>query len=387
MEVRLSPYKSAHYSFGFDDVALVPGPVTVDPRDVTLDLQIGPHRLTIPILASAMDSAVDSRMAIALGQAGGLGVLNLQGLNTRYDDPSAALKRIAAADAVSSASVIQEAYQPPVQEALVAQRIREIKEAGVIAAGSVTPAFGDTLGKKAVELGLDILVIQSTVTAIDHQSTHAPGLDLAGLCSSVSVPVIVGNCVTYDVAMSLLRAGAAGLLVGIGPGAACTTRAVVGVGAGQISATAECAAAREDYFQESGRETVMITDGGMSKGGDLMKAFAAGADGVMLGSPFTRTTESPGQGFHWGMATGDAGLPRGTRVETTLLGSLERLLFGPAGERTDGVLNLVGALRNGMGLLGCHTIADLQQARMVIAPSFGSEGKALQKAQRVGMGA
>jgi len=386
MEVRLSAYKSAHYSFGFDDVALVPGSVTVDPRDVTLNLTIGPHRLELPILASAMDSAVDPRMAIALGKAGGLGVLNLQGLNTRYDDPSDALRRIAQADPGSSARVIQETYAPPVRDELVAKRIQEIKEAGVIVAGSVTPAFGATLGRKAVEYGLDILVIQSTVTAIEHQSTYAPGLDVEELCSSVAVPVIAGNCVSYDVAMSLLRAGVAGLLVGIGPGAACTTRAVVGIGAGQISATAECAAAREDYFQESGRETVMITDGGMSKGGDLMKAFAAGADGVMLGSPFTRTTESPGQGFHWGMATGDGALPRGTRVETTLLGPLERLLFGPAEERTDGVLNLVGALRNGMGLLGCHTIADLQQARMVIAPSFGSEGKALQKAQRVGMG-
>lgn len=387
MDVRLSAYKSAQYSFGFDDVALLPGAVTVDPRDVTLGMQIGPHHFELPILASAMDSAVDVNMAIALGRAGGLGVLNLQGLSTRYADPREAIERIRSAEKETSAKTIQEAYAPPVDEALLARRIKELKDAGVIAAGSVTPAFGDSLGAKAVELGLDILVIQSTVTAPEHQSTHATGLDLEGLCGRLSVPVIVGNCVTYEVARALLKAGAAGLLVGIGPGAACTTRAVVGVGAGQISCTAECAAAREDHYQETGRETLMITDGGMSKGGDLMKAFAAGADAVMLGSPFTRTNESPGRGIHWGMATGDAGLPRGTRVETTMLGPLERLLFGPAEERTDGVLNLVGALRNGMGLLGCHTIADLQQARLVIAPSFGSEGKALQKAQRVGMGA
>ncbi|HYE80223.1 MAG TPA: IMP dehydrogenase, partial [bacterium] len=350
----------------------------------------GQHHFELPILASAMDSAVDVAMAIALGKAGGLGVLNLQGLSTRYEQPEAALERIRRADKETSAKVIQETYSPPVDEGLLARRIKEIKDAGVVAAGSVTPAFGNSLGLKAMELGLDVLVIQSTVTAPEHHSSHAPGLDLEALCTTAAkrgVPVIVGNCVTYDVSRALLRAGAAGLLVGIGPGAACTTRAVVGVGAGQISATAECAAAREDHYQESGRETVIITDGGMSKGGDLLKAFAAGADAVMLGSPFTRCAESPGRGFHWGMATGDAGLPRGTRVETTLLGPLERLLFGPAEERTDGVLNLVGALRNGMGLLGCHTIADLQQARLVIAPSFGSEGKALQKAQRVGMGA
>ncbi|MEO7994297.1 MAG: GuaB3 family IMP dehydrogenase-related protein [bacterium] len=386
MEVRLSAYKSAQYSFGFDDVALVPGLMTVDPRDVTIGMDIGPHHFTVPILASAMDSAVDTRMAIALGKAGGLAVLNLQGLSTRYADPAAALDKIRKADKDASAKVIQEVYAAPVQDELLASRIAEIKAAGVVVAGSVTPAFGATLGKRAVELGLDILIIQSTVTAVDHQSSAGGGLDLEELCASVKVPVIVGNCVTYEVARALLRAGVTGILCGIGPGAACTTRAVVGVGAGQISATAECAAAREDHFQETGKETLLITDGGMSKGGDLLKAFAAGADAVMLGSPFTRTTESPGQGFHWGMATGDAGLPRGTRVETTIIGSLERLLFGPAEERTDGVLNLVGALRNGMGLLGCHTIADLQQARMVIAPSFSSEGKSLQKAQRVGMG-
>jgi IMP dehydrogenase len=375
----------SRWTFGFDDVALVPSNITVDPEDVDISFRLGEHRFELPILASAMDGVVDPNFAIVFGKLGGLAVLNLQGLQTKFDSPEEVLQEIREAPPEKVTEVIQRVYSEPVKPELVKKRVREIKDGGVVAAASITPAAVEELLPYALEGGLDILVIQSTVTSLHFRSTKRKSLNIEEIVKKVKIPVVVGNTVGYDVSLALMRAGASGILVGIGPGAACTTRAVVGVGVPQITATSDVAAARDEYFKETGRYVAVITDGGMRKGGDIIKALAAGADAVMLGSPFAKTAESPGKGSHWGMATADPYLPRGTRVRSKVLGSVKELLFGPS-HTDDGTMNLVGALRNGMGLLGAMSIKDLHTVEMVIAPSFVYEGKYEQRSQGVGMG-
>ena len=378
--------REGRYSYGFDEVALVPSTRTIDPADVDTSFELGKFRFEVPILASAMDSSIGVETAAVFTKLGGLPVLNLQGIACRYDDPSEALERIRSASDADATVVIQEVYSAPLRENLIGKRVEELKKAGAIAAASVTPQYGDTIGKAAVEAGLDILVIQSTVVSNEHQSSKAEPLRIDKLCEHVDIPVLVGNCVGYNVALDLMRAGASGILVGIGPGAACTTRGVLGIGAGQITSTVDIAKARDDYLKESGRHVAIITDGGMSKGGEVVKALAAGADAVMIGSAFSRATESPGRGYHWGMATADPLLPRGSRITVKELGTLEQIIRGPATGRNDGSLNLLGAIRTAQGVLGCRTIRDLHTVEMVVMPSFGTEGKSFQIQQRVGMG-
>jgi len=378
--------REARYSYGFDEVALVPSNRTIDPADVDTSFEIGDFSFEVPIIAAAMDSSVDVPTASLFTKLGGLAVLNLLGLACRYSDPEEALQKIRAASDNDATVVIQELYSSPIKEEFVSKRVKELKNSGAIAAASVTPQYGSTLGKMAVDSGLDILVIQSTVTSNEHYSSRAKPLKIDELCKEVDIPVIIGNSVGYKVALDLMRAGASGILVGIGPGAACTTRGVLGIGAGQITATADTAKAREDYLKESGRRVAVITDGGMSKGGEIVKALAAGADAVMVGSAFARAKESPGRGYHWGMATADPLLPRGSRIKVQELGTLEQIIRGPATGRNDGSLNLLGAIRTAQGVLGCMKISDLHSVEMVVMPSFGTEGKSFQITQRVGMG-
>jgi IMP dehydrogenase len=367
-------------AYGFDEVALVPGTITINPDQVDTTLSLGDKTLAIPILASAMDSVVDPAFAVAMGKLGGLAVLNLEGLYTRYDDPQVALNQIAEAPADRITGLMQQLYARPIQEHLIGQRIEEIKRGGVLAAAAATPANALAFGPLVAEAGGDFFVVQSTVTTARHLSQTYPQLSFSELCERLKIPVIVGNCVSYAAALELMDTGIAGLLVGVGPGAACTSRQVLGIGLPQVTATLDCAAARDHYFKSSGRYVCIITDGGMSTGGDICKAIAAGADGVMLGSPFAQSEEAPGRGYHWGMATPHPSLPRGTRIKVGTRGSLKQILFGPT-SLTDGTQNLVGALRVAMGMLGARNIKELQQAEMVIAPSIRTEGKLYQIAQ------
>jgi IMP dehydrogenase len=361
------------HAYGFDDVALVPGSLTVDPDDTDLSWQLGPHRLQLPIIASAMDGVVDPAFAIALGRMGGLAVLNLEGIQTRYDNPAELLARIAEAPADEVTALLQELYRAPMRDELVATRIAEIKAGGVLAAVSSTPANAARLGKIAAAAGADIFIVQSTVSTARYR-TRGVSLDLARLCAEMPIPVVVGNCVSFSAALELMQTGIAALLVGVGPGAACTSREVLGVGVPQVTATIDCSEARDLYYRQSGRYVPIITDGGMRTGGDLNKAIASGADAVMLGSPFAQTSEAPGRGNHWGMATPHGALPRGTRIRVGIKGSLEQTLFGPT-SRTDGTQNLVGAIRTCMGVCGATTLAEMHEVEMVIAPSIKTEGK------------
>jgi IMP dehydrogenase len=386
MEISVGRGRFAYHSYGFDDIALVPGMNTVDPLDTDIEIEIGGFKLRIPFLASAMDSTVDLNVIREIHRLGGLAVLNMQGIQTKFDNPEDALAEIRNAPVELSTKVIQQMAAEPVREDLVEKRTREIKEAGCIACGSFTPQYAESLGMIAIKAGLDILVVQSTVTSLKHESSRYKSLSLKNICKKAGIPVIIGNCVTYEVALEIMRSGASGILVGIGPGATCTTRGVLAVGAGQVTSTADCAAARDDYFQESAKYVPIITDGGIARGGDIVKAFASGADAVMIGTPFARAKESPGRGYHWGMATGHPTLPRGTRIKVEELGTLEEIFIGPAINRSDGSLNLAGALHEAMGVLGCKTLKDLQKANMVICPNFLTEGKSFQITQRVGMG-
>ena len=368
------------HAYGFDDVALVPGTAAADPSDVDLSWTLGPYRLQLPVLASAMDGVVDPAFAIRLGRLGGLAVLNLEGLQTRYERPEEPLARIASASADTVTALLQELYQAPVREHLVAERVREIKAAGVLAAVSATPAHAGRLGPLAAAAGADLLVVQSTVTTARFRSSGAGAqLDFERLCAQLPLPVVVGNCVSFAAALELMQTGIAGLLVGVGPGAACTSREVLGIGVPQVTATMDCAEARDLYYRETGRYVPIITDGGMRTGGDVCKAIASGADAVMLGSPFAQTEEAPGRGHHWGMATPHGALPRGTRIRVGVRGSLEQVLFGPT-SRTDGTQNLVGALRTCMGVCGATSIAEMHEVEMVIAPAIKTEGKLWQLA-------
>jgi IMP dehydrogenase len=367
-------------AYGFDDVALVPGALTIDPEDVDISWQIGPHRLALPVIAAAMDGVVDPAFAIGLGQLGGLAVLNLEGLQTRYDDPSEPLAAIATAAPEQATSLLQDLYRTPIRQDLIRRRVEEIKAGGVLAAVSATPANAAAYARVAVDAGVDIFVVASTVTSARHRSRAANHLSLSDFCRWMPVPVIVGNCVAHSAALELMECGIAALLVGVGPGSACTSREVLGVGVPQVTATLDCAAARRDYRARTGRYVPIITDGGMRTGGDLCKAIAAGADAVMLGSPFAQTAEAPGRGHHWGMATPHAALPRGTRIRVGVQGTLEQLLFGPT-SRTDGTQNLMGALRTSMGVCGAATLGEMHAVDMVIAPAIKTEGKLWQLAK------
>jgi len=375
-------FKEIERAYGFDEVSLVPGDVTINPDQTNIDFTVRDHTLSIPILASAMDAIVDPAFAIKFNKLGGLAVLNLEGIQTRYENPDEVLNKIAQTPERKVTSLLQKIYSEPIKEKLISQRIRAIKQAGAICAVSVTPANTKRLTPIAKDAGMDILVVQSTVTTARHISKSYRGLILPELCQQMSLPTIVGNCCTYSAALEIMRTGIDGILVGVGPGAACTTREVIGVGVPQITATLHCAAAREAYLKESGKYVAVITDGGIRTGGDLCKAFAAGADAVMIGSPLAQATEAPGKGYHWGMSHSHPALPRGTRIKVGTTASLEQLLFGPTSV-TDGTQNLIGALRTGMGVCSARTIQEMHKVKMVIAPSIKTEGKYFQAIQSV----
>ena len=367
-------FKEMRRCYSFDEVALVPGDTTINPEQVNIDFTVGSFTFPIPILASAMDAAVDTRFAVLLNRLGGLAVLNLEGVQTRYEDANAVLAEIASVPDNEVTPFLQKVYSAPIKENLVGERIREIKRAGAICAASVTPQNTKQFAPVAAESGVDIFVVQSTVTSAHHISKSYHGLIFSELCQVMPAPIIVGNCVSYSAALSLMREGIAGILVGVGPGAACTTREVLGVGVPQVTATMDCAAAREQYLQETGRYVAVITDGGVRTGGDLCKAFASGADAVMLGSVLAQAEEAPGRGSHWGMANPHPALPRGTRIKVGTSGSLEQILLGPASV-TGGTQNLIGALRTAMGMCGAYSIKEMQRVEMVLAPAIKTEGK------------
>lgn len=373
-------FKELRHTYGFDEVALVPGDATVNPDQVNLDLKIGPFTFPVPIVASAMDAVVDPKFAVAMHKLGGLAVLNLEGVQTRYEDAAAILEEIASMPPDKVTPFMQKVYSEPIKENLIGQRIREIKKAKAVCAASVTPANTKKFAPICAEAGIDIFVIQSTVTTARHISKSYKGLSFADLCKVMPAPIVVGNCVSYGATLELMQQGISGILVGVGPGAACTTREVTGVGVPQITATLDCAAARERHLKDTGKYVVLITDGGFRTSGDICKAIAAGADAVMLGSIFAQTKEAPGRGYHWGMATPHASLPRGTRVKVGTTTTLKQMLFGPSSV-TSGTQNLVTALRTSMGMCGARNIREMQKATMVIAPSIKTEGKHWQQSQ------
>ena len=384
MEIEIGIGKSGRRAYGFDDVAIVPSRRTRDPDDVDISWEIDAFRFELPLMASAMDGVVSPATAIELGRLGGLGVLNLEGLWTRYEDADSVLQEIAGLPVETATQRTQEIYREPVKEELIGARIRQIKEAGVVAAASLTPQRVERFHKVALEAELDILVIQGTVVSAEHVSTRSEPLNLKRFISTYEIPVIVGGCASYSTALHLMRTGAAGILVGVGPGAACTTRGVLGIGVPQATAIADAAGARIRHLDETGRYCHVIADGGMRTGGDIAKAIACGADAVMIGSPLAAAKEAPGRGYHWGMATFHPDLPRGARVKTSTLGTLEKVLLGPAHEN-DGRLNLFGALRTSLATCGYSNIKEFQKAEVMVAPALQTEGKALQRSQGVGM--
>ncbi len=386
MEVEIGKGKMGRRAYGLDDIAIVPSRRTRDPEDIDITWEIASHRFSLPCMASAMDSAVDPKIAAMLGKIGGLAVLNLEGLQTRYDNADEVLKKISTLPKETATRTMQELYQEPIKPELIKKRIQEIKDSGVIAAASFTPQKVDSMYEYALEAGLDILVIQGTVVSAEHVSnTHKP-LNLKEFIAQVPVPVIVGACSSYSTALHLMRTGAVGVLVGVGPGQACTTRGVLGIGVPQATAISDASAARATHLDETGRYVHVIADGGMSKGGDVAKAVACGADAVMIGSPIARAKEAPGRGYHWGMATFHPELPRGTRVQVGSTNTLQEILLGPAHEN-DGTLNLFGALRTSMATCGYPDIKAFQKAEVMVAPSLQTEGKSMQRAQGVGMAA
>ena len=385
MEIDIGIGKSGRQAFGFDDIAIVPSRRTRDPDDVDISWQLDAFKFKLPMMGSAMDSAISPATAIQIGKLGGLGVLNLEGLWTRYEDPEAYLVEIAELPPEKATLRMQEIYLAPVNPDLIGQRVAEIKAEGVVAAGSLTPQRVRSWAPKALEAGLDIFVIQGTVVSAEHVSSREEPLNLKDYIANCEVPVIVGGCASYSTALHLMRTGAIGVLVGVGPGAACTTRGVLGVGVPQATAIADAAGARIRYLDETGRYVHLIADGGMRTGGDVSKAVACGADAVMIGSPLASATEAPGRGYHWGMATFHPTLPRGARVQVGDRGTLEEILVGPAHEN-DGKLNLFGALRVSMATTGFSDVKEFQKAEVMIAPSLQTEGKSLQRNQRVGMG-
>jgi IMP dehydrogenase len=386
VDIVIGRGKSARRAYGMDEIALVPGRRTLDPQLADTSWEIGGIRREIPMIASAMDGVVDVDMAVRLSQMGALGVLNLEGIQTRYEDPNPILDQIAQVEVTGFVTLMQKLYAEPVKPELIQRRVREIKARGGIAAVSATPAGASQFGQAAAEAGADLFFIQATVVSTAHLAPDSiTPLDLAQFCQQMPIPVILGNCVTYEVTLDLMQAGAAAVLVGIGPGAACTSRGVLGVGVPQATAIADCAAARDAFLAQTGRYIPIIADGGLVTGGDVCKCIACGADAIMMGSPFARAQEAPGRGFHWGMATPSPVLPRGTRINVGTTGTLEQILRGPA-QLDDGTHNFLGALKTSMGTLGAKDLREMQQVEVIIAPSLLTEGKVYQKAQKLGMG-
>jgi IMP dehydrogenase len=382
--------RKARVTYGFDEIALVPGEITINPAEVDTSFQIPrkdaePITLKIPIIASAMDGVTDVPFCIAMGKLGGLGVINLEGIQTRYPNPSEVLKDILKANKEEVTSLLQKVYLEPIKEDLIVRRVQELKQAGVLAAVSSIPQKAERFAAIAQDAGADVFVVQSTVSTVRHISSQYKSLELADFTKNLKIPVIIGNAVTYNVTIELMRCGVSGVLIGVGPGAACTSRGVLGLGVPQVTATVDCAAARDYYHKQTGRYVPIITDGGMSKGGNVCKALACGSDAVMVGSAFARAEEAPGQGNHWGMATPHANLPRGTRIKVGITGSLQQILFGPA-TVDDGSQNLVGAITTCMGNVGAASIREFQETEIIIAPSIRTEGKLFQTVQSVGMG-
>ncbi len=386
MDIQIGRGKIARRAYGIDEIALCPGQRTIDPSLANTTWRIGNIEREIPIIASAMDGVIDVRMAVLLSELGAIGVLNLEGIQTRYDNPEPILERITSVGTTEFVSLMQELYAEPIKPELIEKRIHEIKSQGAIAAVSATPLGATKYGSIVAKAGADLFFVQATVVSTDHLSPPSiEPLNLAKFCQEMPIPVILGNCVTYEVALKLMKAGADGILVGIGPGAACTSRGVLGVGVPQATAIADCAAAREEFHRETGKYVPVIADGGLITGGDICKSLACGADGVMIGSPFARAKEAPGRGYHWGMATPSPVLPRGTRIRVGTTGTLEQILRGPA-QLDDGTHNLLGAIKTSMGTLGAKDLREMQQVEVVIAPSLLTEGKVYQKAQQLGMG-
>ena len=367
-------FKELQRSYGFDDVAIVPGEVTINPDMTSTKMTIGDQSFDTPVMASAMDGAVSPPFATLMHEMGGLGVLNAEGLYTRYEDPYSVLEEITSMPQSEVTQYLQQVYGEPIKEELIGKRVSEIKQSGAVCAVSFTPQNTKRMSPIAVEAGADLVFVQSTVTTARHMSRSYRGLIFSDLVKSLKVPVVVGNCVSYNVTMELMETGIDGMLVGVGPGAACTTREVTGVGIPQVTATMECATAREDYFHRTGRYVAIITDGGIRTGGDLCKSIASGADGVMIGTPIAQAEEAPGRGYNWGMANANPELPRGTRIKVGTKGTIRQILFGPTSE-TNGTQNLIGALKVSMGMCGAYTIRDFHKAEMVIAPAIKTEGK------------
>ncbi|MDQ8044871.1 MAG: GuaB3 family IMP dehydrogenase-related protein [Solirubrobacteraceae bacterium] len=388
MEIEIGRGKKARRAYGFDDIAIVPSRRTRDPDDVDISWKLGDYRFELPLLASAMDGVVSPKTAGIIGKLGGLAVLNLEGVFTRYEDAEEQLERISKLPKDEATREMQRIYQEPIKPHLIPQRIKEIKDQGVVVAASLTPQRVAAHYEAALDAGLDILVIQGTVVSAEHVSEDEdrPPLNLKQFIREVGIPVVVGGCASYHAGLHLMRTGAAGVLVGVGPGAACTTRGVLGVGVPQATAIADVAAARLQHMLETGEYVQVIADGGMRTGGDISKAFACGADAVMIGSPLARAHEAPGRGFHWGMATFHPDLPRGARVQTVQNGTLEEILTGPAHEN-DGTFNLMGGLKTSMATTGYKDIAEFHRAEVMVAPALQTEGKLLQTSQGVGMGA
>ncbi|HEY5023484.1 MAG TPA: GuaB3 family IMP dehydrogenase-related protein [Acidimicrobiales bacterium] len=384
-EIEIGIYKSGRRAYGFDDIAIVPSRRTRDPEDVDISWEIDAFRFDLPLMAAAMDGVVSPRTAIEIGRLGGLAVLNLEGLWTRYEDPEPLLEEISRLDDDKATARMQQMYLEPINPELVTERIREIKSAGVVSCASVTPQRTTGLAPAILAGELDMLVIQGTVVSAEHVSKTVEPLNLKKFIRAFDLPVIVGGCASYQAALHLMRTGAVGVLVGVGPGNACTTRGVLGLGVPQATAIADVAGARMRHLDETGVYVHVIADGGMSRGGDIAKAIACGADAVMLGSPLSSAEEAPSRGFHWGMATFHPTLPRGARVRTTVRGTLSEILLGPAHEN-DGRMNLFGALRTAMATCGYETVKEFQKAEVMVAPALQTEGKALQRSQGVGMG-
>jgi len=385
LDIDIGIGKSGRRAYGFDDIAIVPSRRTRDPDDVDISWRLDAFRFDLPMMGSAMDGAISPKTAIKIGRLGGLAVLNLEGLWARYDDPEPLFEEISALDDEKATLRMQEIYLAPVKPELIGRRVEEMKAAGVVTAASLTPQNVRKLAPHALSAGLDILVIQGTVVSAEHVSSREAPLNLKEYIAEAPAPVIVGGCASYSTALHLMRTGAVGVLVGVGPGAACTTRGVLGVGVPQATAIADAAGARMRYLDETGRYVHVIADGGMRTGGDVAKAVACGADAVMIGSPLASATEAPGRGFHWGMATFHPTLPRGARVRVGDRGPLEAILTGPAHEN-DGRLNLFGALRASMATTGYSDVKEFQKAEVMVAPSIQTEGKSLQRSQKVGMG-
>jgi len=384
MEIELGKAKKIRRAYGLDEISLVPSIITINPEDTDVSVVIGGNKLQLPIIASAMDGVVSPKTAVLMGKYGGLGVLNLQGVWARYEEADNVLQKIAAVSKEEYVSLMQKLYLEPIKKDLVKKRIKEIKEAGGLAAVSSIPQDAIELGPIARDAGVDIFVLQSTVISTKHKSSSSAPLDLKKFCEEMVIPVLVGNCVTYEVALTLMGTGIAGVLVGIGPGAACTSRGVLGVGVPMATAVADCAAARDSYFKENNIYVPIIADGGLVVSGDICKAIACGADAVMIGSPLAKAEEAPGRGYHWGMATPSPTLPRGSRIKVGTIGSLKEILLGPA-KYDDGSMNLIGALRTSMGTLGAANLKEMQNVEVALAPSILTEGKVYQKAQQLGM--